>query len=133
MKHESFDEFLARREVAARAYAEGDPDPMRNITALSGTATAFTRDGGFARGARAVNEANIRMAEDFEAGGTTRYEIEDCGADGDVGYWTGFQHSEIVLAETGEHRPVRLRVTEVYRRIEGEWQRVHRHASPANA
>ena len=127
---ESFDSSLARRRDAAMAYANGDADPMRTITALSGVATAFTRDGGFARGARAVNEANLRQAEDHAPeGGSTVLEIEDCGAQGDVGFWTGFQVSEVRLEGSDDRRADRLRVTEIYRRIGGEWQRVHCHAS----
>lgn len=115
------------------AYANGDAEPMRNITALSGVATAFTRDGGFARGARAVNEANIRQAEDHAVdGGSTVLEIEDSAAEGDVGFWTGFQTSAVVLEGSDTRLVERLRVTEIYRRIGGEWQRVHRHASPVN-
>ncbi|QDC11409.1 DUF4440 domain-containing protein [Oceanicola sp. D3] len=126
---ESFDTFLTRRRDAAMAYAHGDDAPMRTITALSGMATAFTRDGGFARGARSVNEANARQAEDFVEG-QTRLEIEDSGTEGDVGYWTGFQISEVMVEGADVPRRERLRVTEIYRRIGETWQRVHRHASP---
>lgn len=126
---ETFEKFLQRREQAAQAFASGDPRPLNAIARLSGIATAFTRDGGFNNGARAVNEHNLRNVEEHAEGGTTRFEIADSGTSGDLGYWTGYQISDVVQAGTGERVPIRLRVTEVFRRTEDSWQRVHRHAS----
>ena len=64
----------------------------------------------------------------FKPGGTTRFEILQKDSSGDLGFWTGFQLATVQLA--GQDKPVgmRIRVTEVFRRVDGEWKMVHRHA-----
>ncbi len=53
------------------------------------------------------------------------------GADGDFGFWTGFQDSEAKLEGKDKLVPMRLRVTELYSRRNGDWKLIHRHADPA--
>ncbi|MES1245799.1 MAG: TIGR03067 domain-containing protein [Acidobacteriota bacterium] len=73
----------------------------------------------------------------FEPGSETHFEILHMAADGGVGYWVGFQHTSARLRGQAEPIPMKLRVTEVFRREAGEWKLVHRHAdmlaAPAKA
>jgi ketosteroid isomerase-like protein len=61
--------------------------------------------------------------------GTYEYEVIAAGASGDLGYVVGIEHS---TASVGGATPeaYELRVTEVFRREDGEWKVVHRHADP---
>lgn len=61
--------------------------------------------------------------------GTYEYEVIAAGASGDLGYVVGIEHS---TASVGGATPEAydLRVTEVFRREDGEWKVVHRHADP---
>jgi len=45
---------------------------------------------------------------------------------GDLGYTVGYEHTSASV--NGEPRQNSLRVTQIYRREEGEWKVVHRHA-----
>jgi ketosteroid isomerase-like protein len=128
---ESFEEFLRRREAAARAYVAGDPSLVEALAASDGQATFFDPAGGFTEGAKQVNAVNRRNAEAFGPKGVTYLEVKDQGVAGELAFWTGFQDADIEVKASGAIVPMRLRVTEVFRRLDGEWRLVHRHASPA--
>jgi len=50
---------------------------------------------------------------------------------GDVAYTAGFEH--ISTSTDGEPRTYTLRVTQVYRREDGEWKVAHRHGDTVKA
>jgi len=58
----------------------------------------------------------------------TSYEHEVVAADvvGDIAYTVGYEHTSASV--NGEPRTYTLRVTQVYRREDGEWKVAHRHA-----
>jgi ketosteroid isomerase-like protein len=49
---------------------------------------------------------------------------------GDLGYSVSLERGHAHLAGEGAAAPMVLRVTHVYRRIDGVWRVVHRHADP---
>jgi ketosteroid isomerase-like protein len=49
-------------------------------------------------------------------------------ARGDLAFWTGFQHATVHFAGRDQPVPMRIRVTDVFRRKNGEWKLIHRHA-----
>ena len=128
---ESFEQFMERREAAARGYVAGDSSLVEALSATDGQATFFDPGGGFTEGAANVNAVNRKGAQNFGPKGATRFEIKDQGSSGDLAFWTGFQVAEVEMKESGRMTPMRLRVTEVFRRVDGEWRMVHRHASMA--
>jgi ketosteroid isomerase-like protein len=123
-----FDAFLLRRTHAAEAYVNGDAEPLSDLLARTSDATFFGPGGGAVHGADAVATRYRSDAPMFERGGTTRLEILQSGASGDVAYWVGFQHAMARLKGKPEPVPMKLRVTEVFRREDGAWKLVHRHA-----
>jgi ketosteroid isomerase-like protein len=60
----------------------------------------------------------------------TSYTFEMLAADvsGDLAYTVGYEHTEASV--DGEPGKYTLRATQVYRRENGEWKVVHRHADP---
>ena len=64
---------------------------------------------------------------------TTSYEFEliAAGASGDLAYIVGNEHN--VVKVDGAPKTYTLRTTHVYRREDGEWKIVHRHADPPPA
>ncbi len=61
--------------------------------------------------------------------GTYEYEVIAAGASGDLAYIVGYEHT---TASVGGAEPeaYELRVTTVFRREDGQWKIVHRHADP---
>jgi ketosteroid isomerase-like protein len=129
MPDSSFDQFLEQRRRVASAFVNGNPTPLREISTDSDPATFFSPGGGVEEGATHVLEVNELGSHRFQ-GGTTELEVLHSGADGDIGYWTGFQRAHVRVAGNRDLVPVRLRVTEVFRREDGAWKLIHRHADP---
>jgi NAD(P)H-dependent FMN reductase/ketosteroid isomerase-like protein len=127
---ETFDTFLRKRVEAARAYVNGDAGPLDQIVAASGEASFFPPSGGSERGAKEVRARYDRDVKSFERGGETNLEVLHSAAAGDVAYWTGFQIARVRMSGAPEPAEMKLRITELFRRVGGEWKMVHRHADP---
>jgi hypothetical protein len=56
-----------------------------------------------------------------------RFELVAAGASGDLAYTVGYEHTSFSM-DGGPVAPLTLRVTHLYRREDGEWKIVHRHA-----
>lgn len=125
----SFDEFMKRREEAANAYVNGNGAPVNSISAKSGDATFFPPNGGRVSGAGAVAARYDSDVHAFSPKGTTSFEILQSGASGVIAYWTGLQPAQVNLG--GKPMAMTLRITELFRLIDGEWKMIHRHADPA--
>ncbi|MBL8270034.1 YybH family protein [Steroidobacter sp.] len=130
MAEQSFEEFLQHRRRVATAFVNGDPKPLREISASTDPATFFGPGGGLEHGNAQVVAGNEKAARQFQKGGSTELELLHSGSDGDLGYWTGFQHASLNLEGHVAPTPMKLRVTEVFRREKGQWKLMHRHADP---
>jgi ketosteroid isomerase-like protein len=126
----TFEQFMQRREQAARAYVSGDPEPLGGMVARDLPATFFSPRGGYRRGAGEVWQTYETDAAAFAPGSETSFEVLAMAAGDEVAYWSGLQRATVKLAGSGESRPMDLRVTEVFRREGGGWKLVHRHADP---
>lgn len=127
---EEFQAFMKRREEASQAYINGDVGPLDDQAVHQSPASIFGPKGDYVQGARAVNARNKADAQSFDAGGETHLEIMQMGAAGDLAYWAGIQRSTVRFKGKKEANPLDLRVTEVFRREDGQWKLMHRHADP---
>jgi ketosteroid isomerase-like protein len=53
------------------------------------------------------------------------HDLEVAYAGADLAYTVGYEHGEVAI--DGVRQPVKLRVTLIYRREDGQWKLVHRH------
>ena len=125
-----FEQFMKRRELAARAYVSGDFGPLSNIITHLSPATFFGPRGGVEQGGEHVFETHQRGAEQFEPGAENHFEILQMAARDGIGYWVGLQRATARIRGEVEAMPFDLRVTEVFRREGDDWKLVHRHADP---
>jgi ketosteroid isomerase-like protein len=125
---EDFDRFIEQRKAAADAYVSGDPGPLGRLVAEHLPATFFHPMGDVIEGAKQVAERYKADAGAFEPGSKNELEILQSGASGDIGFWTGYQVAEVHFKGRPEPVPMRIRITEIFRREHGAWKLVHRHA-----
>lgn len=125
---QDFESFFAQRRQAAQAYVNGDAAPLAALAATEGPATFFGPGGGVIEGPEAVTERYVRDAGSFDSGSETTLEVLQMAADGDLGYWSGYQRARVRLKGRPEPVEMNLRVTEVFRREHGSWKLVQRHA-----
>ncbi|HEX6497671.1 MAG TPA: nuclear transport factor 2 family protein [Micromonosporaceae bacterium] len=69
-----------------------------------------------------------RLAASFSGCASYEYDIVAAEVSGDLAYTVGYEHTSATV--DGEPRQYTLRVTNVYRREDGDWKVVHRHAEP---
>lgn len=126
----TFEDFLAARERTSTAFVDGDAGPLLGISVDTDPATIYPPTGVVVVGADAVNAGNAAGAKTFAPGAENRFDILHSGSDGDLAYWTGVQRSTVVLKAQPEPVEMTLRITELFRRVDGQWKLFHRHADP---
>ena len=125
-----FEAFMKQRIAAADSYVNGNGKPLDAIASRLEPVTFMPPSGGVQRGAGHVAERYLHDAGRFDEGSTNAIEVLQMNADGDIAFWTGFQRSKVKMKGKDEAMPFDLRITELYRREDGAWKLVHRHADP---
>ena len=127
------DEFLSavlpRQHEAELALHNGDAKPRKMLWSHKDPVTVL----GAARTANGWAEVESLfdwLASGFSNCTSAELSVTASGVSGDLGYVVG---TERTTASVGGESPVpySLRVTLVFRRENGEWKEVHRHADPA--
>jgi ketosteroid isomerase-like protein len=127
----SFDDFLVLRERAAGAYVRGDGTGVDAIVPHEGAASFHSPGGETVTGGQEVARRYLTDAALFHDNGVSDFQVIQKGHAGDIGFWTGFQVAKAQIGEMPAPADMRLRVTEVFRRVDGAWKLVHRHADVA--
>ncbi|MCW5659112.1 MAG: DUF4440 domain-containing protein [Burkholderiaceae bacterium] len=125
---DDFDDFMEQRATAASAYVSGDASPLTRLLAVVSPASFFPPRGGVVQGATEVGARYVADALNFRSLGSSRFEVLQVGASGDLAYWVGLQRATAQVGDMTQPAPMDLRVTEIFRRESGEWKLVHRHA-----
>jgi ketosteroid isomerase-like protein len=112
-----------------RAFINGDVGPRTATWSHSDPVTLFgalLTKSGWAE----IGPAFEFLASRFSDGTEYEYKVTAAGASGDLAYIVGIEHTK---AAVGGATPeaFELRVTTIFRREDGEWRIVHRHADPA--
>jgi ketosteroid isomerase-like protein len=122
---EFLDDMLPRQVTAERAIHNGDVAPRLALWSHRDPVTLF--------GAALSGSGWEQLSADFTTvaswfSDSQEYDVEivAAGASGDLAYTVGYEHN--VVSVRGKPSTYTLRVTHVYRRENGEWRIVHRHA-----
>ena len=120
-------DFLARFIDAQRAFHDGDPAPNNALWTDTDPVTLFAARGLCESGSERVTETFDRVASEFYAVRDYEWELLASGISGDMAYTVAIERYMASLR--GEPPALQeLRVTHVYRREQGQWCAVHRHA-----
>ena len=117
---------LARQLEAEQALINGDPTPRLAIWSTQEPVTVFGAEKSVI-GSEEVTQAFHWLASRFSNCTDYRFELVAAGASGDLAYTLGYEHFSFSM-DGGPIQPITLRVTHLYRREDGEWKVVHRHA-----
>lgn len=116
---------LSKQRFAEQAMHNGDAEPRLALWARRDPVTLY--------GARlsgsgwADLEPKFREVASWFANSVAyEFEVIAAGASGDLAYTVGYEHNSVSV--DGKPTTYTLRVTHVYRREDGQWRIVHRHA-----
>jgi ketosteroid isomerase-like protein len=129
---ESLRDAVARMTDATTAFVAGDVTRWKECCSHGDDATIAGGWGAYERGWDAVGERYSWAASRYR-GGELAVEVVSMGASGDLGYTFHIERQVARLEGVPEPVPVVLRVTHIYRREDGEWRRLHRHADPVTS
>ena len=117
---------LARQVEAEEALHNGDPGPRLAMWSTQDPVTVLGAVQS-ASGWDQVSRLFRWLASGFSDCTSYRFELVAAGVSGDQAYTVGYEHTTVSWDGT-PLEPYTLRVTHVYRREDGEWKIVHRHA-----
>jgi ketosteroid isomerase-like protein len=127
----TFADMLSREQAAEAAVIRGDPEPYKALWWRGEEVSLFGAFGPCKKGWPQLEKTFDWVASRYREGTVTdEYEVVHEGAD--LAYTVGYEISDVVLDGAPMTRQ-RLRVTQIYRREDGQWHLVHRHGDFAPA
>ena len=118
---------LGQETAIQAAMLNGDPGPMINHWADCDDITVFGGWGRVEKGHMPVTDAMRWAGSRFTGADAVDLERLVIASSGDLAYTVGFERSHVSV-DGGPRHNMTLRVTHIYRCIDGEWKLVHRHA-----
>jgi ketosteroid isomerase-like protein len=122
---------LARQTEAEEALVKGDPGPRMELWSRRDPVTLFGAIGMSESGWDKLGRTFSWVASRFSNVSDFRFDVELVDVRGDMAYTLGFERFKASIAGRPVE-PVTVRVTHIYRREEGDWRIVHRHADNPN-
>ena len=127
------DHVIDRYHRAVDAFVQGDPEPQKRLYSRGDDVTLANPIGPPARGWDQVSAAMEHAAAQLRDGEPCTYERISGYTTADLAYILEYQRTRVKLRDAAEPAPVALRVTTIFRREEGDWRVLHRHADPITA
>jgi ketosteroid isomerase-like protein len=127
MTDDAFIKTLEQETARQAAMLNGDPDPMISYWADSDDITLFGGWEPFKKGRKPVTDTMHWVGSRFTGADAVDLEHLVIASSGDLVYTAGFERSHVSV-DGGPLRDMTLRVTHIYRQIDGDWKLIHRHA-----
>ncbi len=115
---------------AVDAFVRGDTEPQKPLWSRRDDVTLANPLGPPARGWPQVEATLERTAAQVREGEPQARERISAVATAELAYIVELERGRLKAAGADEFASVSLRVTAIFRREEGEWRLVHRHADP---
>lgn len=112
------------------AFVAGDPEPQKRLWSHKDDVTLANPLGPPAKGWAHVEPILEQAASSVRDGELIGHETISEYWTGDLGYNVEFERTRSKLGGMDEMTTISLRVTTIFRREDGEWKIVHRHADP---
>jgi len=127
------DAVIEESHRALDAFAKGNPAPLQALFSQREDVTLANPFGPAQRGWPHVRDTMARAAANYRDGRTVGFDQLAKHVSGEVACIHELERLEAKLGGSDHVTPVSLRCTTLYRREEGGWKIVHRHADPITA
>jgi hypothetical protein len=124
---EDFQRMLERQRLVSEFMYVGDPGPWMELWSHKEPLSLCGARGPCKTGWEELSRTFHWMGARFSNGRDSRFDVEVAEVVGDMAYSVGYESAQVSV-DAGPVSPWRLRVTHIYRRENGEWKLVHRHA-----
>ena len=118
---------------AGREITNGNPDVYKQLYSRRDDVTLANPFGPPARGWSDVSATLDRAAANYRDGEVVGFENISTVIGSDLGYTVEIESYRARVGGAEDITPVAVRVTTIFRREEGIWKVVHRHADPITA
>jgi len=123
-------DLMERYRKAADEFARGDPGPVKALFSHGDDVTLANPFGPPVRGWKQVSEALDDASSRMRDGAVADFEIIATYATVDLASVLAMEHWKAKVSGSEDLAPFDLRVSSTFRREEGAWRLVHRHADP---
>ncbi|MER8476077.1 nuclear transport factor 2 family protein [Mesorhizobium sp. M1163] len=124
------EKFIEQDHLAADAFVKGDPEPLKDLYSRRNDVVIANPFGPAAKGWEKVAATMDRAATNYQDGEATGFERISEYATADLGYIIEVERFRSKVGGGDKLVPIALRVTTIFRREEGAWKIVLRHADP---
>ena len=124
------DELIERYQLGLGDFMKGDPELVKELFSHREDVTLANPLGPPAHGWDEVAATIEHAASQFRDGRLVGVEIVEKRVTPEFAYTLWLEHAEGKVGGREDVAPATLRVTMIYRREEGGWKVVHRHADP---
>jgi ketosteroid isomerase-like protein len=127
----SLQAFFPQFEEGTHRFINGNPNLWKQNASQGDDATIMGGWGAYEKGWKEVGRRYDWAAGRFrESGAKVKVEYLSSGVSGDLAYTVAIERSEVRLVDQDKPAPMALRVTHIFRKENGVWKLVHRHADP---
>lgn len=123
---DGFAEAVEDVSAAIQRITAGEARPYLDCWAHDDDVTLFGAWGPIEKGHQQIADTFAWVGTRFRGPGLET-EIVTSAKSGDLAYTIGFERG-LAAIDGGPERPMTIRVTHLYRREDGEWRLIHRHA-----
>ena len=125
-----FDELIVRYHAALSEFPTGNFAPALRFFSERDDVTLANPFGPAVRGWKQVADTVEQAASQYRDGETIGFETTSKYSSPELAYLVEVERYKAKMGGSDEITPVSLRVTSIFRREDGEWRLVHRHADP---
>lgn len=128
---DDFRQFLPRFENGIRQFLNSDAQLWKQNASHREDVTIMGAWGAYEKGWTEAEARYDWAAARFKgAGAIPTFEYLASGVSGDLAYTVAIERSEVRLAGQDAPASMPLRVTHIFRKEDGAWKLIHRHADP---
>ena len=133
MASPGFDEVIEQSHLALAEFANGNPEPLKNMYSHRDDVSLANPFGPAVRGWKQAAETMDRAASNYRDGEAIGFDSVAKQVTPDLAYIVEIERYRAKVGGSEDRVEVALRVTSIFRPEDGTWKLMHRHADPITA